>query len=119
MHSQKIVHRDLNPRNILIYESGICKISDFGEACRLVDGEARGLRGTLTYMAPEVLRQCDESLGNVSGDKPYGLACDIWSVGCIVIGKKLNHILNIKLTIDYSQSVFKARFPLKLGQTTD
>jgi serine/threonine-protein kinase len=50
-----IVHRDINPANILLSVAGDVKLTDFGVAD--VEGVMRGdmgaLRGTLPYMSPE------------------------------------------------------------------
>ncbi len=63
--------------NILVDNSGICKLADFGAATRLadlsVDGP-RSLHGTPYWMAPEVVKQTG-----------HGRQADIWSVGCTVI----------------------------------
>lgn len=55
-HSQNIVHCDLKPGNIMISDTGVAKVMDFGVAKKIVDGEAAGSRtvaGTPAYMSPE------------------------------------------------------------------
>jgi Nif-specific regulatory protein len=57
VHSHGVLHLDLKPSNLLVDEQGRVKIMDFGVAAeqhKLLD---RKIRGTLHYMAPEVLRQ--------------------------------------------------------------
>jgi serine/threonine protein kinase len=53
-HVRGILHRDLNPRNIVLTGDGIPKITDFGLAKRLDGGQGSTTGGgTLQYMAPE------------------------------------------------------------------
>jgi serine/threonine-protein kinase len=50
-----IVHRDVNPANILLSVGGDVKLTDFGvaEVEGVMRGESGALRGTISYMAPE------------------------------------------------------------------
>jgi serine/threonine-protein kinase len=53
-HSHAVLHRDVKPENILIFDDGRAALSDFG-ASRFAQGATRTLTevGTLGYMAPE------------------------------------------------------------------
>jgi serine/threonine-protein kinase len=56
-HSAGIVHRDIKPANVMLDESGLVKILDFGIARAGGIGitQAGDLVGTLNYMSPEQL----------------------------------------------------------------
>ena len=104
LHGRHIIHRDIKGRvlvcglcvpsvqpvwrdlvgagaNILVNELGICKLADFG-ASRQLDGSQtrqleaslKAIRGTVPFMAPEVIKQTG-----------HGLPADIWSLGATVI----------------------------------
>lgn len=75
LHLNWYLHRDLTPGNILMSNSGILKIADFGFT--KLFGEDREMTPevvTLWYRSPELL----------FGAKFYGTAVDIWSFGCIL-----------------------------------
>jgi Nif-specific regulatory protein len=57
IHRSGIVHLDLKPSNILVSDDGVAKIMDFGLAIESRQVFDRQIRGTLQYMAPEVLKQ--------------------------------------------------------------
>lgn len=77
MHSYGIIHRDLKLENIMMTDGSdkaVPKIVDFGLSKILGPTEkATEPFGTLSYCAPEVLKQ-----------EPYRFSCDIWSIGCII-----------------------------------
>jgi serine/threonine protein kinase len=65
-----IIHRDLKPLNILLQDNcRIAKMCDFGLARAPQTSMTTG-KGTLLWMAPEVMR-----------GKHYTIACDIFSYG--------------------------------------
>ena len=70
-----IVHRDVNPANILLSVAGDVKLTDFGvaEVEGVMRGESGALRGTLSYMSPE------QVLG-----LPVDPRSDLYSVGIIL-----------------------------------
>ncbi|XP_060707356.1 cyclin-dependent kinase-like 2 isoform X1 [Hemiscyllium ocellatum] len=76
-HSHNIIHRDIKPENILVSQSGVVKLCDFGFARSLTaPGETyTDYIATRWYRAPELL----------VGDTKYGKPVDVWAVGCLVM----------------------------------
>lgn len=56
-HAHGIIHRDLKPSNILMDESGLPRVMDFGIATHLqaAASEGQAFTGTPAYMAPEYI----------------------------------------------------------------
>ncbi len=83
LHSHGIVHRDLNPTNMMIDSSFALFLIDFGFALDKTNhsqpmynnnpAKPKEFVGTLTYTAPEVINrtECDSRM-------------DIWSLGCVL-----------------------------------
>ena len=75
-HRAGIIHRDLKPANVMVTDTGIVKIMDFGIA-RMLGGEqlthAGSMMGTPAYMAPE----------QVLGGEIDGRA-DLYAVGVLL-----------------------------------
>ena len=107
LHEQRVIHRDIKGKNILIVNINNVKLADFGiskqiETLSQTHGAYSSKAGTIQWMAPEVIM-----------DKEYGLKVDLWSVGCTVVEMlttrppwdKLKEIIIIK-------NVFDGQFPI-------
>lgn len=70
-HRKGFVHRDLKPENILLDGDHNIKLADFGFSKEFSENQLTTFCGTVSYMAPEILRS-----------QPYdGPKVDIWSLG--------------------------------------
>ncbi|EEF28029.1 Mitogen-activated protein kinase kinase kinase, putative [Ricinus communis] len=76
LHDRNVVHRDIKCANILVDANGSVKLADFGLAKATTMNDVKSCKGTVFWMAPEVV-----NLKN----RGYGLAADIWSLGCTVL----------------------------------
>lgn len=75
-HHNQIIHRDLKPQNILIDESGVVKITDFGIAIAVSQSsitQTNSLLGSVHYLSPEQAR------GGMATNQS-----DIYSLGIIL-----------------------------------
>mmetsp|Transcript_121115 Transcript_121115/g.376513 ORF Transcript_121115/g.376513 Transcript_121115/m.376513 type:complete len:582 (-) Transcript_121115:20-1765(-) len=68
-----VLHRDIKGANILVGMDRTVKLSDFGCSKRSAGTMIQTLRGSVPWMAPEVMRQAE-----------YGRKADVWSLGVIV-----------------------------------
>ncbi|NXS37711.1 CDKL2 protein, partial [Pomatostomus ruficeps] len=75
-HSRNIIHRDIKPENLLVSQSGVVKLCDFGFARPLAASEEPYTEYVATrwYRAPELL----------VGDSKYGKPVDVWAVGTLI-----------------------------------
>lgn len=71
-HKEGIIHRDIKPQNIVVKESGDCRITDFGIA-RAISSTTQNVSvvGTVHYISPEQ-----------ASNNPIDFRSDIYSLGC-------------------------------------
>ncbi len=77
LHARRVIHKDLNPRNVLINAAGAMQLIDFGVATKLPRELAglvnpNDLEGTLDYIAPE-------QTGRMN--RPLDHRADLYSLG--------------------------------------
>lgn len=93
IHSGTIVHRNLNPSNVLIDKNSWVKLKDFSSARSIATKTMKKNKlkkeipktprvGTEQYMAPEM----------IISNKHQDFAVDIWGVGCILGELLLNFV---------------------------
>ncbi|CAK7235550.1 putative serine/threonine-protein kinase iks1 [Sporothrix eucalyptigena] len=84
LHAANYIHRDLKPSNCLLHQEGrtiTCLISDFGEVqAENVARKSTGTTGTISYCAPEVLRQ--DPVTGLYGN--FTTKSDVFSLGMIL-----------------------------------
>jgi serine/threonine-protein kinase len=69
MHRLGYVHCDLKPNNILRSDSGIVKVIDYGQSCKIGTIKER-IQGTPDYIAPEQVQR-----------KPISVQTDVFNLG--------------------------------------
>lgn len=78
VHSQGVIHADIKPANILVFDRGgivTVKLCDFGISVPINERQHRGPLQTITYRAPEI-----PSEGPNNADEKI----DSWGVGCVL-----------------------------------
>jgi len=82
IHEKQIVHRDINPANVLLDEGGRAKVADLGIALdKQTDNHADGLTmtgtfvGTMAYLAPEQISGAREDIDTRT---------DVWAIGVLL-----------------------------------
>ncbi|HUU14440.1 MAG TPA: protein kinase [Terriglobia bacterium] len=71
-HERGLIHRDLKPSNIFVMDDDSVRIIDFGVVHKADALTTRGWKGTLQYMAPELIEM-----------KPPSVVSDIFSLGIV------------------------------------
>ncbi len=59
IHDHRIIHFDLKPANVIVCSDGAVKVLDFGLVGAHARVKARGMVGTPSYMAPELISGAD------------------------------------------------------------
>lgn len=72
MHQLGFVHCDLKPNNILRSDSGMVKVIDYGQSCKIGTVKER-IQGTPDYIAPEQVER-----------KPISVQTDIYNFGATI-----------------------------------
>ena len=74
-HDRGVLHRDVSPANVMVTVDGTVKVLDFGIARGHDDqlGSAAASRGTVDYLAPEVLR-----------GQPVDARADVYALGVVL-----------------------------------
>lgn len=73
LHSRRIMHRDIKPKNVFLTSKDHIRIGDLGCSKVLKKDLARTQIGTPYYMSPEIW-----------GNLAYGYSCDVWALGCVL-----------------------------------
>jgi len=75
LHSNRVIHRDMKPQNVLIGAHGTVKLCDFGFARSMASKSSvlTSIKGTPLYMSPEIVQEL-----------PYNHTADLWSLGVIL-----------------------------------
>jgi serine/threonine protein kinase len=79
LHSENVIHRDLATRNVLLNETGIAKIADFGMSRVLEGNSSNGGAQTLSAIGP-VKWMSPEALN----ERKYSVYSDVWSFGVLL-----------------------------------
>ena len=84
-----ISHRDIKPQNILVFDNGVYKLADFGEAKEIkISKKLNTLRGTELYMSPALYEGLKKEKNDVSHDT---FKSDVFSLGfCVLFSAGLN-----------------------------
>ena len=75
-HEKGVIHRDIKPHNILITDTGMVKVADFGIARAISNATITfgdNIVGSVHYISPEQAK-----------GEPVNRTTDIYSIGCVL-----------------------------------
>jgi serine/threonine protein kinase len=74
LHQRRILHRDIKPKNIFLTQDfELVKLGDLGSSKTINDTFLQSMKGTLSYIAPEVMSR-----------ESYSFPSDVWSMGMVL-----------------------------------
>ena len=125
-----IAHRDIKPQNVLIFENGIFKLADFGEAKEVkLSKELNTLRGTELYMSPSLYNGLKENKDDIEHN-PF--KSDLFSLGfCFVYAatmdfnllydlRNINNDIDMKKKLnEYLKNKYSEKFIWILGKMVE
>ena len=81
LHSKSIAHFDIKPENVLFNSFGYPVLADFGLSVYSANETVTGIRGSLLFMAPEVLLAAENGKPLIGEEQ---LKADIYSYGMLL-----------------------------------
>lgn len=83
LHDAHIIHRDIDPTNIMLTVDGAVKLMDYGASMKMDEDRSDKFIGKISYAAPEL----------INGDFQHqGPATDIYSVGIVYFQLLTGHL---------------------------
>ncbi|XP_072043239.1 uncharacterized protein [Amphiura filiformis] len=80
LHENKCLHRDIKPKNCLLFENNTLKLCDFGLAREIDDSfTLSSAKGTYQFMAPEIINT------NADNKATFSIYTDIYAYGMLLL----------------------------------
>lgn len=107
IHTSGYIHRDIKPDNLLLDGNGNVHLTDFNLSVKSTDPRRRGVVGTRSYMAPEVVSR-----------QQYNEMVDWWSLGICIFEWAIGTVPFRGSTEEQKEAILTAepRFPSGLNK---